>query len=302
MTIRSAPVISVVIPFFHTYARYLSECLESIRTQTFTEWEAIVVDDASGTDDARAIVRRQGDSRITVADHAENRGQAAGRNTGIRRSQGPLIVPVDCDDRLAPTHFAKLCQALEDHPDCTAAYSDYRLFGAINSDVSFPVRDLPALLHAQWIPHPGTMVRRSLFDLTDGYCEDDVFRAGNEDWEYFLSLAENGLRPVRVPEPLYFYRQHEHSISNSRFALADCVMREAMYQRHRALFDSFGMRDVFLAGGYRTSGRARWVNGERAVGLQLLARAAWLSPSAFLSAGTRAFRDAVRNEPEAQPA
>lgn len=294
MTISRAsrPAVTIVIPFFHTYARYLGECLESIRQQTFTDWDGIVVDDASGTDDADAIVRGQGDARLTTIAHRRNRGQAAARNTGIRLSHAEFIVPVDCDDLLAPTHLEKLLDALSRGPRYNAAYSDYQLFGSVNAHVRFPLLDVRALLRTQWIPHPGTIVRRSLYDGTVGYCEDDVFRAGNEDWDYFLSLAEAGLEPVRVPEPLYLYRQHETSISTSQFALADHVMREAMYRRHTRLFDAFGMRGAFLAGGYRTSGRARWQRGDRAGGARLLAHAAWLSPADFAITAMRTARGA----------
>jgi glycosyltransferase involved in cell wall biosynthesis len=213
--------------------------------------------------------------------HEQNRGQAAARNTGMRHSTGELIMPLDCDDILDPTHLKKLVGALRDHPECGAAYSDYRLFSAVSRDVQFPVRDTRALLEEQWIPHPGTIVRRALWAQTSGYCEDELFRDGNEDWDYFLSVAEVGLKAVRVPEPLYFYRQHVNSITNTKFGCADYVMRERMYLRHQSLFDRFRMRRPFLAGGYRGSGKAFWQKGERIQAVKLLSRAVWLDPLDF---------------------
>jgi glycosyltransferase involved in cell wall biosynthesis len=286
------PLVSIVIPFHSSYAEYLPDCLGSVLRQSYRNWEIIIVDDASPTEAGRAIAEAPGDPRIRVLRHAENRGQAAGRNTGMRCAAGEFLMPLDCDDILAPTHLEKLAGALRAHPDCGAAYSDYRLFGAAAGEVLFPLRDIPALLREQWIPHPGTLVRRTLFEASGGYCEEALFRAGNEDWDYFLSLAEVGLRAVRVAEPLYLYRQHAGSITTTRFAHADYAMRERMVARHRALFDRFGMRGPFLAGGYRGSGKAFWAQGERRRALGLLARAIWLDPQGFAQGLARILRRA----------
>lgn len=284
------PLVSVVIPFYDTYARYLPECLESVRQQTCTAWDLVVVDDASPSDAAERIVRDIGDPRIRVVRHGRNRGQAAGRNTGIRNSTGPLVMPLDCDDAIAPTHIEKLIAALRARPDAGAAYADYRLFDGADGELVFPERDTKWLLKEQWIPHPGTIVRRTLWERAKGYSEDEAFRAGNEDWDYFLRLAEVGLRAVRVPEPLYQYRQHGGSITSLQFACADYRMRELMYERHRELFDRYNMRGPFLSGGYRVSGRAFWQKHERARGAALLVHAAILSPTEFFSAAWRAVR------------
>jgi glycosyltransferase involved in cell wall biosynthesis len=280
----SNPLISIVIPFYESYAEHLGVCLDSVLQQTYQHWELIVVDDASTTEAGREIVERLGDPRIRIVRHEQNRGQAAGRNTGFRLSTGELIVPLDCDDYLAPTHLEKLLQALHDSPDCNAAYADYQLFSEVSGYLAWPVGDTYSLLKEQWIPHPGTMMHRSLWEQSGGYCEDEVLRSGNEDWDYFLSLVEVGLKAVRVPEPLYFYRQHENSISTTKFLLKDYLMRELMYARHQRLFDNFRMGRLFLAAGYRSSGKAHWQTGDRLHGLQLLLRAAWLDPAGFFEA------------------
>jgi glycosyltransferase involved in cell wall biosynthesis len=290
-----APLVSIVVPFYSTYARYLPACLASVQRQTYPHWEVVVVDDASPTDDAERIVDALGDTRIRVLRHATNRGQAAGRNTGIRATSGPLVMPMDCDDELAPTHLEKLVAALAERPACGAAYADYELFDAIAGVLRFPARDTRWLLKEQWIPHPGTIVRRDLWAAAHGYSEDEAFRAGNEDWDYFLRLAEVGLEVVHVGEPLYRYRQHGGSITSSQFACADYRMRELMYVRHRPLFDRYGMRCAFLAGGYRVSGKAFWVRGQRLRGLLLLLKSAWLDPSDFAAAVRRSLRRPASN-------
>lgn len=292
------PTVTIVVPFHQGYAMYLEECLASIRQQTFEDWEAIVVDDASTNDSARAIVGRMGDTRIGVVRHERNRGCAAARNTGIRHGVGAYLMTVDCDDVIAPTHLEKLVRALADRPHCDAAYADYFMFGARAGHCAFPVGDLRTLLREQWIPHGGSLVRRAVWERTPGYCEDEIFRAGNEDWDYWLSVAEQGLEAVRVAEPLYGYRQHARSMTNCHFQYVDYATRQRIYTRHRSLFDRFGMKRAFLSGGYRVSGRAFWRRGERLRGLTFLAYAAWLSPVEFARvAAARVRRAALFNGP-----
>lgn len=299
MTRLSPPQVTIVIPFHQAYTMYLEECLTSVLRQTFQDWEAIVVDDASSDDPARSIVERLGDERVRVIRHERNRGQAAARNTGIRSGVGSFLMTIDCDDIVAPTHLEKLMRVMVDHPDCGAAYADYFMFAARSGRCEFPERDTRDLLREQWIPHGGALVRRTMWERANGYCEDDVFRAGNEDWDYWLSMAEKGLKAVRVPEPLYGYRQHAHSMTNCQFQYADYVTRERIYVRHRTLFDGFGMKRAFLSGGYRVSGRAFWRKGARLRGLTLLAYAAWLSPAEFARAASARLHRAALPQAEA---
>src|SRR4051812_5804803 len=96
-------VITAVVPGYN-YAHYLAECLESVIAQTRVDWEAVVVDDASTVGDAAAIVEQLAAPRIALIRHAENRGLAAARNTGIRQGRGKYVLPLDSDDKLSPTY------------------------------------------------------------------------------------------------------------------------------------------------------------------------------------------------------
>jgi glycosyltransferase involved in cell wall biosynthesis len=283
----SAPLVSIVIPFYHSYTQYFEECLDSVQAQTYTNWELIVVDDASPDWQAAATVEKRSDPRMRLIRHERNRGQAAARNTGIRNCRGKYFLPLDCDDLLAPTHVEKLMGALNANPGSNLAYADYRVFAAGSGTLKLPVLDMRDLLREQWIPHPGTLMLRSLWERAQGYCEDDIFRAGNEDWDFFLSIAENGLHAVRVPEALYHYRLHQTSISSTRFGIADYLTREFMYVRHQQLFDQFNMKRTFLAGGYRISAIAFWQKGAGMQALKLLLRSVWLSPREFIRIGAR---------------
>ncbi len=99
----TAPFLSIVIPAYDR-AGTIGRCLASLRAQSWTDWEAICVDDGS-TDDTRArlAAAAAADPRIHVVAHARNRGVGPARNTGIDRTRADWIVFLDSDDELAGT-------------------------------------------------------------------------------------------------------------------------------------------------------------------------------------------------------
>lgn len=104
--------ISILMAVYNA-APYLRESIESIRRQTFKEWELIAIDDAS-TDDSRAILSNyaEADPRIRLISLPHNGGQGKARNEGLRQVQGDYICFVDSDDCLAPDALQRLWIAL----------------------------------------------------------------------------------------------------------------------------------------------------------------------------------------------
>jgi len=101
------PRYSIIIPFFNA-ERFLRECLDSVVSQSFNEWECLCIDDGS-EDDGRRIVEEYAtkDPRIRCVAQA-NMGDGFARNEGIKRARGKYIVFVDADDRLLPDALRNL--------------------------------------------------------------------------------------------------------------------------------------------------------------------------------------------------
>ena len=270
------PFISIVVPCYNQ-AHFLRDCLQSVMEQTVENWEVIVVDDASSQGDPESIVSGFRDSRIHYVRHQQNRGLAAARNTGFRLAKAQLVLPLDADDRLAPTYLQKVGLALQDQPDAECAFPDFQLFGLSGEVWHNQVHDAEAMTRCQWIPGPGTLMRRSLWERIGGYCEAPELRPGNEDWDFWLAAAAMGVRAIHVSEPLYLYRQQETSMV-TRLKYYDFQTREFMYRRHRALFDRYNTGNEFRAGGYQNSALAAWQRGERLRAAYLVAPAWRLSP------------------------
>lgn len=99
---NDAPAISVVIPMYNE-ARFIAAAIDSLKKQTFGDFEAIIVDDAS-TDESMAVAMKAvgGDQHFRLVRHASNSGLSAARNTGLRLAQAPLITFLDSDDMFFP--------------------------------------------------------------------------------------------------------------------------------------------------------------------------------------------------------
>ena len=110
------PRFSIVIPAYNVEA-YLEQCLDSLLAQTFGDWEAVVVDDAS-PDGSGALADRlaASDPRITVVHKAANEGTHLARRTGMERCCGEYTVFLDGDDSLKPDCLALLDEALSADP------------------------------------------------------------------------------------------------------------------------------------------------------------------------------------------
>lgn len=110
------PFYSVVIPTFNR-ANKLKKTLESVVTQTFTDFEVLVMDDGS-TDDTQAVVESFHDPRILYEWAANSGGPATPRNRGIDAAKADWVCFLDADDLWYPEKLQRVSEAIAHHPDC----------------------------------------------------------------------------------------------------------------------------------------------------------------------------------------
>jgi glycosyltransferase involved in cell wall biosynthesis len=283
----AAPRFSIVIPCHDQPERFLEDCLRSVIDQTADGWEAIVVDDASRQLHVDQLIRRMGDPRIHLAQHPLNRGEAASRNTGIRIARGELIVALDPDDRLAPDFLLKVAAALDASPESDWVLTDRKLFGKGMDVLRYPV-PLPPPCPMHFNAQTPGMIRRRLWEDIGGYTEEDVFRSGGADLDFWMSAVERDIVVEHVAEPLYLWRMHSGSASQNSFRYQNHLIHRTLYRRHRRLFNSFayrcpqcrGRRMIrdYLASGYLAATEASLERRERARAVYLAVRAFILHP------------------------
>ncbi len=148
-----APLVSVVIPTFNRL-EWLHEAVQSVRAQTLTDWELLVVDDGS-TDGTGKWLARLGEPRLRYLRQDHTASIAATRNAGVRNAQGAWIAFLDSDDRWREDKLARQLARLRDRPDARWCYTKYQLIGPGGVAVSQP--------HGSpWHPFEGSFVDRIL--------------------------------------------------------------------------------------------------------------------------------------------
>lgn len=224
-TSESPPAFSVVMAAYNS-ARTVGEAIESVRGQTRSDWELVVVDDAS-SDGTVGVAEAFADPRVRVVRTAGNGGPAAARNRGIALAEAPLICTLDSDDLWLPHYLDTMSHILDSNPDASVACTDAWVLDQTTrrvrkkSAMAFlnPPDPLPGntetflaeLLRRNFVYNSVT-VRREALRAVGGY--DERLWIG-EDWELWLRLAAAGFRFVRTPQLLAVYRQRADSLMTS---------------------------------------------------------------------------------------
>lgn len=230
--ILTFPVVSVVVPCYRQ-AQFLTEAVESVVSQTFPDWEMVIVDDGSPDNTAEvaaSLIERHG-ARIRLVQQ-RNGGVARARNTGIAASRGRFILALDADDRLHPEMLTETVRLLNEHPETGVAYVDYQLFGAVERTVPVPEFDFDGLFRGNHIVATA-LFRRGAWEASGGY--NPNMTAGLEDWEFWISCVEHGFIPRRIPRVLFFYRVRPGTRGDFSADDRRAMMAQAM-RNHPTLF------------------------------------------------------------------
>jgi len=232
------PLVSVVIPCFNQ-GQFLPEAIESILAQTFPRIEIIVVEDCSTDGFTREVVRRSTFHRTRKILNDTNRGVVATRNAGVCAARGAYIQPLDADDKLAPTFIEYALGKLQDGT-ADVCYSRVMFFGNDQGEYLLQPFSVSEMLRSNLVVNTA-LYRKSAWAAVGGYAE--AMRTGLEDWDFWLSLIEQGNRFHRLDEPLFFYRRHGPSRMDSARANDQCL-RATLFARHKSLYALHGMNNA----------------------------------------------------------
>ena len=192
---------------------YLQEAIESVLSQTFADFEFLIVDDAS-TDKSVACIRSYKDSRIRLVPNERNLGQTGSLNKGLQLAQGIYIARLDQDDVCLPERLRRQVAFLQHKPDVVALCSwEYSIDACGRKVRSWrsQLENYGAFLGTLLIGncpiwHPSIMFRRQIVAELGGY---DESYAPAEDFDLWVRIAMRRYNASIVPEYLVLQRVHE---------------------------------------------------------------------------------------------
>lgn len=213
-----SPKVSVIIPTYNR-AKFISETLESVFSQTFTDYEVIVVDDGS-TDNTIQILANYGD-RLRVISLEENTGPSVSRNIALRAAQGEFIALLDSDDLWYPNMLATTVDYLEHNPNTDLVCGAWdiidetgRVITPTNKPSNFQARLQTDFLRVIalgniFLVH-ALLIRRKCFECCG--CFDPQLKA-TVDWDLWIRMAMHDHKVDMIDVPVAHYRRHSGCIT-----------------------------------------------------------------------------------------
>lgn len=212
-----APLFSIVIPAYRTPEAYLRALLDSLRQQTYTNFEVCIADGSpKGEDVSRILGEYAGkDPRIHYTVLGENRGISGNTNAALAMAKGDYIVLADHDDTLTPDALYELARNFRDHPSCDMVYSDedkLDMDGGQLFDPHFKPDFNPDLLcSVNYICHL-LCVRKDLAGRVGGFREEFD---GAQDYDFIFRCTEQAAEIRHIPKVLYHWRCHRNSTASN---------------------------------------------------------------------------------------
>lgn len=196
----------------HNYGSYVEQAIESVLSQSFDDYELLILDNGS-KDGSKEIISRYLRHEKVRAIFQDNIGLNATNNIAIRRSKGRYVLRLDADDYLHPNALELLTGVLDRRPEVGLVFPDYFLTdqdGKVTEIMQRHNFDEVTLLDQ---PAHGacTMIRRECLEALNGYDESDHCQDGWDLWVRFI--RQFGVANLNLP--LFYYRQHAESLTRN---------------------------------------------------------------------------------------
>ena len=231
----SAPLVSVIIPTYNR-RRWIGECLDSLRAQTYAHVETLVIDDCSTDGTVEWLSSEPRYAFAQVHRQPANGGASLARNAGIRVARGELIAFIDSDDLLAPTHIERAVEVFRTRPGLGLFCCDSTMIGPDGEVINggrtwhdtqgeqkhYTVRSGPRSLKDIFLfsnIFPGFTLSRAAFDHV-GCFDQSLFPM--DDYDLSMRVAGAGYEVYYCHEPLALRREHTGQCSGFANSVHTC--------------------------------------------------------------------------------
>lgn len=245
-------MISIIIPIYNVEV-YLDRCLRSVQSQTYTNFEVIMVDDGSTDRSADiAILYAESDARFKYIKQS-NSGQGSARNTGLKNALGDYYCFVDSDDYIHPNYLSKLFNAITETNSDISVCSVERVFdnGRIidytitNQDKASIITDINKYLISASFSVWNKLFKSYLF-------EDLLFPEGikYEDFALMPRVYERASKIVTIEDKLYYYYYRQNSTTTGQKINEDILKAQHILEnsdfgvRHKDIVEIYFVRQV----------------------------------------------------------
>lgn len=229
-------LLSVVIPFFNM-GKYITETIESIRASAYENIEIIIVDDGSYDSESLSKLKELGAASGIVVIRQENKGLAAARNIGAAHARGEFLAFLDADDLVHSNYYSFAINIFSEKQNVHFVGCWVKYFG--DSSNSWPAfaPEAPYLLFHNMINSSGLVYRRNSFVMFG--LNDPQFIYGMEDYDSVISLVENGMGGVAIPEQWFMYRVRKDSMARGFNKSNMSYSYRLMAEKHKHFYATF---------------------------------------------------------------
>ena len=213
MLVNDHPFISVIMPVYNC-EHYVQEAVESILNQSYSNFELLIIDDASN-DATVSIIKSFTDTRINLIEKPKNTGYTNSLNYCCTIAKGKYIARMDGDDISLPKRFEKQITYLESHPEVVVCGTTYQIIGN-PKQITLPLTNDEIKIRLLWgncIAHPSVMIRKEVLDhFIQPY---DTLKEPAEDYDLWVRLLAFE-KLSNLPEVLLMYRTYSNQVSKKR--------------------------------------------------------------------------------------
>jgi O-antigen biosynthesis protein len=218
------PLISLLMPVYKTPREILKLAIESVRKQTYENWELCIADDCSEQPELDALIEKFAriDSRIKTMKRENQGGVSAASNSALELARGEFVGMLDHDDELSPDALFHVVEAINKHPGAGLLYSDedkIDISGRRYDPFFKPAFSPDLLLSDNYICHFG-VCRRDLLERAGGFRPE---YDGSQDYDLFLRISRLTGEIIHIPRVLYHWRSTPGSTAADPSYKPHCV-------------------------------------------------------------------------------
>lgn len=243
--VAEIPKISAIMALYNTPYKLLENTLKSILNQTFSNFELIIIDDASTTD-YKNFFGKFNDKRIKYYKQQRNTGPGHTRNEGIKKALGEYIAIVDSDDIYYPQRFQKQLNFLESNPEISIISSAFKFSNKHKiADVLEKDEDIKiALLFNSALSNPAIMFKKEEFIRKNLFYPEDIKFA--EDYSLWIDAMFSDIKMANLKQVLMTYTRRKNQLSKSKVEEQGNILKNLYKKIFKNLGIDFSDEDIEL--------------------------------------------------------